>query len=65
MSWNYGNGGRRPKTQKWGVGEKVNVGFLRDLEIAEVYTAPERYTLIGANGAKYEFQPHYGAVRIN
>ena len=61
---------RNRTQQTWEVGNKVNVGFLRDLlVIAKVPTpgdyAPDAYLLMSAKRALYSFVPHNGLVRID
>jgi hypothetical protein len=57
--------------QRWTVGERVNVGFLRDLRVvAAVPTpgdwAPDAYELVDdRNGRTYRFVPHKGIERTN
>lgn len=56
--------------QKWEVGQKVNVGFLKNLTvIAKIPTpgdyAPDAYKLKSDKGIVYEFVPHKGLYRIN
>lgn len=44
--------------QNWSVGEKVNIGFMRDLEVVSVRAEkdgmPDIYTLESSKGKKYE-----------
>ncbi len=54
--------------QKWEVGDKVNIGFMKDLEVESVKAIkdgmPDIYTLKASNGKKYEFIPHNGLYAI-
>jgi len=55
--------------QDWSVGKKVKVGFLT-LRVDGVQSIkdglPDIYTLSNPqNGAKYEFTPHNGLIRVN
>lgn len=55
--------------QAWEVGHKVNVGFLRNLEVmAKVPTpgdfAPDAY-ILSSGKAYYEFVPHNGISRMD
>ena len=56
------------KNKKWDIGEKVNIGFMKDLEIvairAEKDFLPDIYELVAPNGKKYEFIPHNGLYAI-
>lgn len=54
--------------QNWTVGEKVNIGFMKGLEVvsarAEFDGLPDIYTLVSSTGKKYEFIPHNGLYAI-
>jgi hypothetical protein len=55
--------------QKWEVGQKVNVGFMRNLTVLEKVPtpgdyAPDAYILESDKGVKYEFVPHKGISKI-
>jgi hypothetical protein len=50
-------------TQKWRIGEVVQVGFVKGLRVTGIEPQegyPDCYRLEGKNGAVYEFVPHYG-----
>lgn len=55
--------------QRWNIGDKVNVGFLKDLTVIKIEAIkdglPDVYTLEGKARALYEFIPHNGLSRIN
>lgn len=55
--------------KSWNVGDIVNVGFVRDLEVVSVRAEkdymPDIYTLRSTKGAVYEFIPHNGLTKIN
>lgn len=57
------------KNSSWEIGAKVNVGFVRDLEVvsvrAEYDGMPDIYTLRSPSGTVYEFIPHNGLTRVN
>ena len=58
---------RRKRTQDWTVGNRVKVGFLT---LTVTGTKPgdyqnTAYTLVSDKGVRYEFEPHYGLVRIS
>jgi len=65
------NGGyfQGKKSQNWAIGQKVNVGFLKGLEVIKFEAVkdglPDIYTLRSEKGAIYEFIPHNGLKRIN
>jgi hypothetical protein len=65
----YGTGYRPSAKQTWQQGDKVNVGFVRDLEvIAKVATPgdyrPDLYALWQPKtGRFYSFTPHFGLTR--
>lgn len=50
--------------QNWSIGSRVNVGFMRGLEVLEVRAVvdglPDIYILRAANGKMYKFIPHNG-----
>lgn len=55
--------------QKWEIGQKVNVGFMKGLEVIEKVATPgdympDAYILSNAKGVRYEFVPHNGLRRI-
>lgn len=56
------------KNKKWDMGAKVNIGFMKNLEVvgvrAEYDMLPDIYELIAPNGKKYEFIPHNGLYAI-
>lgn len=56
------------KNKNWEIGAKVNIGFMKGLEVigvrAEYDFMPDIYTLIAPNGKKYEFIPHNGLRAI-
>ena len=54
--------------QNWTIGNKVNVGFLRNLEIVSIEltpsdSLPDVYHLISLTGIRYSFTPHNGLTR--
>ena len=56
--------------QSWHIGERVNVGFMKNLlvtQISAIYDGlPDIYTLENTNNGKlYQFTPHNGIERIN
>lgn len=56
--------------QSWEIGQKVNVGFLKNLTVIEKIPtpgdfAPDAYVLQSNKGVKYEFVPHKGLYKIN
>ncbi len=58
----------RSKNKSWEIGAKVNVGFMKNLEVisarAEKDGMPDIYTLVSETGKKYEFIPHNGLYAI-
>lgn len=56
------------KNKSWEVGEKVNVGFMKNLVVESVKAVkdgmPDIYTLVSEKGRKYEFIPHNGLYAI-
>ena len=56
------------KNKNWEIGAKVNIGFMRDLEVtavrAEKDGLPDIYTLKSYTGQQYEFIPHNGLHKI-
>lgn len=56
------------KNKNWEIGAKVNIGFMKNLEVvavrAEKDFMPDIYTLISETGKKYEFIPHNGLYAI-
>ena len=51
--------------QNWTIGNKVNIGFLKGLEIVSIEltpgdSLPDIYHLISGTGIKYAFTPHNG-----
>jgi len=61
-------GTRITKNKGWNVGDVVNVGFLKGLEVVKIEAIkdglPDVYTLKRGN-AVYEFIPHNGLTRID
>ena len=55
--------------QSWNIGDKVNIGFMRDLEILEIQAIydfkPDIYILQNNQGVKYTFTPHHGIERLD
>lgn len=57
------------RTQNWEIGEVVQVGFVRDLEVIKRVETPrdgfpDFYVLWqAAKNRFYTFQPHYGLTR--
>ena len=55
--------------QSWQVGDRVNVGFMKNLlvtKIDAIYDGlPDIYTLKSNTGKLYQFTPHNGIERIN
>lgn len=60
------NGYYAPKrTQVWGIGMRVNVGFLKNLLITSHEPRSNIYSLVNeATGARYQFEPHLGLSRV-
>lgn len=56
------------KNKSWEIGAKVNIGFMKDLEVvavrSEIDDLPDIYTLVSTKGKKYEFIPHNGLYAI-
>lgn len=56
------------KNKNWNIGEKVNIGFMKGLEVigvrAEKDGLPDIYTLQSEKGKQYEFIPHNGLYAI-
>lgn len=56
------------KNKNWEIGAKVNIGFMKNLEViavrAEKDFMPDIYTLVSEKGKKYEFIPHNGLYAI-
>lgn len=56
------------KNKSWEIGAKVNVGFMKNLEVVSARAVkdgmPDIYTLISETGKKYEFIPHNGLHAI-
>lgn len=50
-------------TDNWKVGDKINVGFVKDLEV--MYKNKHGFVLKRANGVKYYFIPHKGLYKID
>lgn len=55
------------KRQNWEVGNTVNVGFVRGLEVLEKVASPSNgrpdgYVLLSPNAALYAFVPHAGGL---
>lgn len=50
--------------QSWNIGDKVKVGFMRDLEVVATKPTPGDYApdayLLERNSKYYEFVPHNG-----
>lgn len=55
--------------QKWGIGQRVMVGFMtltvKRLERTPRDGKPDIYHLEADNGKRYTFQPHYGLERVS
>lgn len=56
------------KNKNWEIGAKVNIGFMKNLEVVNVRAEkdfmPDIYELVAPNGKKYEFIPHNGLYAI-
>lgn len=56
------------KNKSWNIGDKVNIGFMKNLEVVSVKAIkdglPDIYTLKSEKGLRYEFIPHNGLTRI-
>lgn len=54
--------------QNWKIGELVNIGFMKGLEVIGVRAVkdgmPDIYTLESSSGKRYEFIPHNGLYAI-
>lgn len=53
---------RERAKQEWQIGDRVNVGFLKGLEV--MAKNGNESTLRSAKGALYSFIPHQGICRI-
>ena len=56
--------------QQWEIGQRVNVGFLKGLQVIEKVPTPgdyrpDAYILQADSGRRYEFTPHFGIARID
>ena len=55
--------------QSWHIGDRVNVGFMKDLLVTKIDSIvdglPDIYTLESNTGKLYRFTPHNGIERIN
>ena len=55
--------------QSWQVGDRVNVGFMKNLLVTKIDSIvdglPDIYTLESNIGKLYQFTPHNGIERIN
>ena len=56
--------------QSWHIGDRVNVGFMKNLLVTKIDAIvdglPDIYTLKNTNNNKlYQFTPHNGIERIN
>ena len=55
--------------QSWHIGDRVNVGFMKDLLVTKIDAIvdglPDIYTLESNTGKLYQFTPHNGIERIN
>ncbi len=56
--------------QNWTIGQRVNVGFVRNLLVVAIVPtpgnyAPDEYVLRADNGREYRFTPHLGLERIS
>ena len=55
--------------QSWQIGDRVNVGFMKDLLVTKIDSIvdglPDIYTLESNTGKLYQFTPHNGIERIN
>ena len=55
--------------QNWIPGAFVKIGFLRFTVVRRIPTPgdglPDKWLLLGQNGAEYEFTPYNGLQRIN
>jgi hypothetical protein len=60
--------GELKQRQAWEIGQKVNVGFMKGLEVVKVDAIkdgmPDIYTLKSEKGLMYTFTPHNGLSRI-
>lgn len=54
--------------QNWKIGEKVRIGFMKDMEVISFKAIkdmlPDIYTLKSPSGKMYEFIPHNGLYAI-
>lgn len=54
--------------QKWNIGDKVNVGFMKGLTVLAIRSEkdgmPDIYELVSSKGVRYDFIPHNGLTRI-
>ena len=55
--------------QSWQVGDRVNVGFMKNLLVTKIDSIvdglPDIYSLESNTGKLYQFTPHNGIERIN
>ena len=55
--------------QSWNIGDRVNVGFMRNLEVLEIQAIydfkPDIYILRSDKGIRYSFTPHNGIERLD
>lgn len=60
--------GQVKQRQAWEIGQIVNVGFMKGLEVIKIEAIkdgkPDIYTLRSVKGVSYEFTPHNGLSRI-
>jgi hypothetical protein len=54
------------RLQDWSVGQKVKVGFLRDLEVIGLFKQDGRtvFKLKSSKGVLYEFNPYSGLYKV-
>lgn len=62
-------GTQTTKNKSWNIGEKVNIGFMKGLEVVKIEAIkdgkPDVYTVKSEKGILYEFTPHNGLSRIS
>lgn len=58
---------RISKNKSWDIGDKVNIGFMKDLVVSKIEVVhdgmPDIYTLVKGDKV-YEFIPHNGLTRV-
>lgn len=56
------------KNKDWSIGQLVNIGFMKNLEVVSVRAEkdymPDIYTLKSTKGKMYEFIPHNGLFSL-